>query len=76
MRIRLCVGEVDSPDTSRGLLYAACGASIPRILGITSGKLTPIYWYNGELRFLRSEIEAWKAKREQRTRALKQEPRQ
>jgi predicted DNA-binding transcriptional regulator AlpA len=29
------------------------------------GKLTSIYWY-GELRFLRSEIEAWKALRNQR----------
>ena len=29
------------------------------------GKLTSIYWH-GELRFLRSEIEAWKAQRDQR----------
>src|SRR5579862_3469829 len=28
------------------------------------GKLTAIYWY-GDLRFLRSEIEAWKAERDQ-----------
>ncbi|SRR6266487_3551286 len=31
---------------------------------LKKGKLTPIYWY-GELRFLRAEIEAWKAQREQ-----------
>jgi len=57
--------------TARDLLTAKQAYSLLGIARQTlyerrdRGKLTSIYWY-GELRFLRSEIEAWKAQRDQR----------
>jgi predicted DNA-binding transcriptional regulator AlpA len=39
---------------------------------LRKGKLTPVYLH-GDLRFLRSEIEAWKVERELRGRAAKHE---
>lgn len=39
---------------------------------LKDGKLTAIHWYD-ELRFLRSEIEAWKQERQQRQRSPKRE---
>ncbi|MBA2397069.1 MAG: helix-turn-helix domain-containing protein [Ktedonobacteraceae bacterium] len=57
--------------TSKDLLTAKQAYSLLGIARQTlyerrdRGKLTSIYWY-GELRFLRSEIEAWKSQRDQR----------
>lgn len=57
--------------TARDLLTAKQAYSLLGIARQTlyerrdRGKLTSIYWY-GELRFLRSEIEAWKVQRDQR----------
>jgi predicted DNA-binding transcriptional regulator AlpA len=79
------LGQLFQEATHR--LYTAddlmTAAQAYRLLGVArqtlydrvyKGKLTPLSWFGGELRFLRSEIETWKAQRDQRQSLSKQNP--